>query len=362
MTFALRFVRLALMRRYVALRLVAWAWCLCSLPGCAIIPIARPASPPASKSASGSVTSTRAQFLMGTLVEITAVASSDAVAQASLTAGFQEIRRLENLLSTWIETSELSRVNQAAGLKPVAVSAETFDLLRRALEVAEYTEGGFNIAIGPAVRLWNIPEAPRIPAARELDIAAQYVDYRRIHLDPTRRTVFLEKPGMRIDIGGIGKGFAAEKAAAVMREIGATGGLVGVAGDLRTFGRRADGTAWPIGMQHPREAGKILATLDATDEAVSTSGDYERYFMQDGVRYHHILDPKTLQPARLCQSVTIIAPDATTADALATGVFVMGPVRGLALAERLGLGAVIVDAGGGISISSHARNRVKLFP
>jgi thiamine biosynthesis lipoprotein len=299
---------------------------------------------------------------MGTLVELTAVASSDAIAQASLTAGFQEIRRLENMLSTWIETSELSRVNQAAGLKPVSVSAETFDLLRRALEAAEYTEGGFNIAIGPAVRLWNIPEAPRIPSAMEMEIAAQYVDYRRIHLDPTGRTVFLEKPGMRIDIGGIGKGFAAEKAAAVMRAIGATGGLVAVAGDFRVFGRRADGTAWPIGIQHPREPGKILATLDATDEAISTSGDYERYFMKDGVRYHHILDPETLQPARLCQSVTIIAPDATTADALATGVFVMGPVRGMALVERLGLGAVIVDAQGMVIVSARLRDRVKLAP
>src|SRR3989442_7028273 len=172
----------------------------------------------------------------------------------------------------------------------------------------------------------------------KLALAAKSLHYRRIHLDAARRTVFLEKPGMRIDIGGIGKGFAAEKAAAVMREIGATGGLVAVAGDFRVFGRRADSTAWPIGIQHPREPGKILATLDATDEAVSTSGDYERYFMQDGVRYHHILDPKTLQPARLCQSVTIIAPDATTTDALATGVFLIGPARGLSLAHRLRLG------------------------
>jgi FAD:protein FMN transferase len=299
---------------------------------------------------------------MGTLVELTAVAPSDAIAQAALSAGFQEIRRLENMLSTWIETSELSRVNQAAGLEPVGVSAETFDLLRRALEVAEYTEGGFNIAIGPAVRLWNIPEAPRIPSPMELEIAAQSVDYRRIHLDQSRRTVFLAKLGMQIDIGGIGKGFAAEKAAAVMREIEATGGLVAVAGDFRVFGRRADGTAWPIGIQHPRKPGKILATLDATDEAISTSGDYERYFMKDGVRYHHILDPKTLQPARLCQSVTIIAPDATTADALATGVFVMGPVRGMALVERLGLGAVIVDAQGMVLVSSRLRDHVKLSP
>src|SRR2546426_11674669 len=130
----------------------------------------------------------------------------------------------------------------------------------------------------------------------ELDIAAQYVDYRRIRLDAARRTVFLEKPGMRIDIGGIGKGFAAEKAAAVMREIGATGGLVAVAGGFRGFGRRADGTAWPIGIPHPREPGKILATLDATDEAVSTSRDHERDFMQGRVRYHHTPGPKTLQP------------------------------------------------------------------
>src|SRR5437016_4496670 len=347
------------MQRRAAFFLLA---CIPFFTACAIIPISHPSQPAVSKLPSSPVTLKRAQFLMGTLVELTAVAPSDAIAQASLTAGFQEIRRLENMLSTWIETSELSRVNQAAGLEPVGVSAETFELLRRALEAAEYTEGGFNIAIGPAVQLWNIPEDPQIPSAIELEIAAQYVDYRRIHLDQTRRTVFLEKPGMRIDIGGIGKGFAAEKAAAVMREIGATGGLVAVAGDFRVFGRRSDGTAWPIGIQHPRKPGKILATLDATDEAVSTSGDYARYFMKDGVRYHHILDPKTLQPARLCQSVTIVAPDATTADALATGVFVMGPVRGLALAERLGLGAVIVDAGGGISISSHARNRVKLSP
>src|SRR5438128_11717919 len=325
------------MQRRAVLFLLA---CIPFFTACAIIPISKSSPPPAP------VTLKRAQFLMGTLVEITAVAPSDAIAQASLTASFQEIRRLENLLSIWIETSELYRVTQAAGLKPVGVSAETFDLLRRALEVAGYTEGAFNIAIGPAVRLWNIPEAPRIPSALELEVAAQNVDYRRIHLDQTRRTVFLEKPGMRSDIGGIGKGFAAEKAASVMREIGANGGLVAVAGDFRVFGTRADGTTWPIGIQHPREPGKLLATLDATDEAISTSGDYERYFIKDGVRYHHILDPKTLQPARLCQSVTIIAPDATTADALATGVFVMGPVRGLALVERRGLGAVSVGAQG----------------
>lgn len=299
---------------------------------------------------------------MGTMVEITAVAPNEILAQAALTAGFQEIKRLEALLSTWIETSELSKVNAAAGQEPVSVSEETFALLRKALEVADYTAGGFNIAIGPAVRLWNIPEAPRIPSDMELEIAAQYVDYHDVHLDPTRRTVFLEKPGMRIDVGGIGKGFAAEKAAAVMREVGALGGLVAVAGDFRVFGKRADGTAWPVGIMHPRQPGKVLATLDSTDEAISTAGDYERFFIKDGVRYHHILDPETLQPARLCQSVTVVAPDGTLADGLDTGVFVMGPVKGMALIERLGFGAVIVDAQGGIFVSSTLRNRVKLNP
>ena len=344
------------MRRAAALFLLA---CLPFLTSCAIIPIFAPAP---AQGPSSAVTRTRAQMLMGTMVKITAVALNEILAQAALTAGFQEIRRLENLLSTWIETSELSRVNQAAGQEPVSVSEETFALLRLALEVAEYTEGGFNIAIGPAVRLWNIPEAPRIPSDMELEIAAQYVGYHDIHLDSTRRTVLLAKPGMKIDVGGIGKGFAAEKAAAVMREVGATGGLVAVAGDLRVFGKQADVTAWPVVIQHPRQPGRILATLEATDEAISTAGDYERFFIQDGVRYHHILDPETLQPARLCQSVTVIAQDGTLADGLDTGVFVMGPVKGMALIERLGLGAMIVDAQGGISVSSRLRNRVKLNP
>jgi thiamine biosynthesis lipoprotein len=353
------------MRRHAVFALLI---CLPFLASCAIVPWFKrtpqqtQTQEATTQPATVSITAKRAQVLMGTMVEITAVAPNEILAQAALAAGFQEIRRLEALLSTWIETSELSLVNQAAGQEPVGVSEETFALLKRALEVADYTEGGFNIAIGPAARLWNIPEAPHIPSDMELEIAAQYVDYHNIHLNPTRRTVLLEKPGMKIDVGGIGKGFAAEKAAAVMREVGATGGLVAVSGDFRVFGKRADGTAWPIGIRHPRRDNTILATLDSTDEAISTSGDYERFFIKGGIRFHHILDPDTLKPARLCQSVTVVAPDAGWADALATGLFVMGPVKGMALIERLGFGAVIVDAQGGISISSRLRNRVKLAP
>lgn len=351
---------------------VIFLLCLPFLASCAIIPVFKKPPPPAPPEAGApsagrgttlsAITATRAQVLMGTMVELTAVAPTDRLAQAALTAGFQEIRRLEALLSTWIETSEISRVNQAAGQEPVSVSDDTFALLTRAVEVADYTNGGFTITLGPAVRLWNIPDAPRVPSEMELESAAPYVDARHFHLDATRRTVFLKKPGMRLDVGGIGKGAAAEKAATVMREVGATGGLVAVAGDFRVFGTRADGTAWPVGIRHPRRDGEILATLDAADEAISTSGDYERFFIKNGIRYHHILDPATLQPARLCQSVTIVAPDATWADALATGLFVMGPVQGLALIERLGFGAVIVDAQGSVFVSSRLRTRVTLIP
>jgi thiamine biosynthesis lipoprotein len=317
-----------------------------------------PAAPPDLTSPPATVT--RAQYLMGTIVEITAVAPTKAIAQEAATAGFQEVRRLEQLLSTWIKTSELSGVNAAAGRNPITVSSETLELLMRAVEIGELTDGAFDITVGPAVQLWKVTEAARVPTKMELAIAAQYVDYHLLRLDPKTRTVFLEKPGMQIDIGGIGKGYAAERAAAVMRNAGATGGLIAVAGDFRIFGRRADGTSWPIGIQHPRRSGAVLAILESVDEAVSTSGDYERFFFKDGIRYHHILDPRTLQPARRCQSVTIVASDATTADGLATGVFVMGPEKGLALVERLGLGAVIVDATGRVTISSRLRDRVRL--
>jgi FAD:protein FMN transferase len=326
--------------------------------GLAITSTTRPVAP--ADLTSPPVTVTRAQYLMGTIVEITAVAPTKAIAQEAATAGFQEVRRLEQLLSTWIKTSELSGVNAAAGRNPITVSPETLELLTRALEIGELTDGAFDITVGPAVGLWKVTEATRVPTKMELAIAAQYVDYHLLRLDLKTRTVFLEKPGMQIDIGGIGKGYAAERAAAVMRNAGATGALIAVAGDFRIFGRRADGTSWPVGIQHPRHSGTVLATLESVDEAVSTSGDYERFFFKDGIRYHHILDPRTLQPARRCQSVTIIASDATTADGLATGVFVMGSENGMALVERLGLGAVIVDGKGRVLISSRLRDRVRL--
>ncbi len=298
---------------------------------------------------------------MGTLVSITAVGRTQEEATAAITAGFQEVKRLEQLLSTWIPDSELSQVNAAAGRSPVRVSLETMVLVRKSLQVAEMTEGAFNIAIGPAVDAWNISAEPRLPTAEELAALKPLIDLQHVHTDVWERTIYLERPGMRVDVGGIGKGYAADQAVLVMKKAGAVAGVVALSGDIKGFGRLPDGGAFRVGIQHPRKEGEIIAEIDLQDEAISTAGDYERFFEKDGIRYHHILDPNTLQPARGCQSVSVIAKEGIWADGLDTGIFVLGAERGMELVEQLeDVEAIIVDRDGHVLISSGLRNRVRL--
>lgn len=304
----------------------------------------------------------RAQMHMGTLVSITAVAVNHDAAKQVINAGFQEIKRLEQLLSTWISDSELSRVNDSAGIKPVPVSPETLTVVLRSLQVAEVTNGAFNIVIGPAIGAWNISAQPRVPTTAELDALRPLLDLQAVRADVSKRTLYLEKTGMRIDVGGIGKGYAADQAVVAMQKAGAVAGVVALSGDIKAFGRLPGERPFPVGIQHPRKEGAVLVWIDLQDEAISTAGDYERYFEKDSVRYHHILDPQTLQPARRCQSVTIVAREGIWADGLDTGIFVMGPERGMELVERLAdVEAIIVDAEGRMSVSSGLKNRIR-FP
>jgi len=297
---------------------------------------------------------------MGTLVSITVVARNEAVAQAAATAGFAEIRRLEELLSTWIATSELSRVNASAGIKPIHVSTETLTVVHRAMQAAEMTNGGFNIAIGPAVEAWSVTDGQRIPEESELDVLRPLVDLQALHVDVREQTIYLDKAGMRIDVGGIGKGYAADQAVEALRKAGAIAGVAALSGDIKTFGRMPGGKNFPVGIQHPRKDGSVLAWIDLEDEAISTAGDYERFFERDGVRYHHILDPHTLQPARRCQSVTVVAREGIWADGLDTGIFVMGVESGMQLVEALpDVEAIIVDAEGHVHVSSGLRDRIR---
>lgn len=303
---------------------------------------------------------TRAQMQMGTLVKITAVARSESVAQAAATAGFAEIRRLEELLSTWIPTSELSRVNTSAGVMPVHVSPETLTVIQRAIQVAEMTDGGFNIAIGPVVDAWNVIEDRRIPTESGLEALRPLVDLMSVHADVREQTIYLGKAGMRIDVGGIGKGYAADQAVEALRKAGAVAGVVALSGDIKTFGRLPGGKKFPVGIQHPRKDGSVLAWIDLQDEAISTAGDYERFFEREGVRYHHILDPRTLQPARSCQAVTVVAREGIWADGLDTGIFVMGVESGMRLVEALpDVEAIIVDHEGHVHVSSGLRDRIR---
>ena len=317
--------------------------------GCATVPVEGP-----------SVVIKRAQMHMGTLVSISAVAPTKELAQVSIEAAFHEIKRLEQLLSTWIQTSELSRVNEAAGRGPVVVGQETMELVLRALEITGLTEGGFNIAVGPAVEAWSVTERQRIPSADELHALKLLVDWSAIQVNRQAHTIFLPKAGMRIDVGGIGKGYAADRAAEAMRKAGAQGGVVALSGDIKTFGNLPGRNGFPVGIRHPRQDGALVATIDLKNEAISTAGDYERYFERDGIRYHHILDPQSLEPARTCQSVTVIAAEGMVADGLDTGIFVMGPEKGMALIEQLpDVEAVIIDGQGRMTVSSGLRSRLR---
>ena len=303
----------------------------------------------------------RTQIHMGSLVSVTTVGSSREVAQGAASAGFQEIHRLEGLLSTWIATSELSQVNEAAGRKAIGISPDTMSILEGSIEIARLTEGGFNILVGPAVEAWSVLDRQQVPSEMALQAVRPLTDLRSLFLNSAQGTAYLAKTGMRVDVGGIGKGYAADMAVAAMQKAGATAGVVALSGDIKTFGRLPGGTQFPFAIRHPRREGEVLAFIDLQDEAISTAGDYERYFERDGVRYHHILDPVTLQPARDCQSVTIVARDGITADGLDTGVFVMGRERGLSLIERLpGVGAVIVDRDGRVWVSSYLKKRVRI--
>jgi thiamine biosynthesis lipoprotein len=277
----------------------------------------------------------------------------------AMQAAFDEIKRLEQLLSTWRPDSELSHVNAAAGRQPVQVSPETLQLVIHALEMARLTSGGFNIMLGPAIEAWSVTERQHIPDHEELHRLKPLVDWSAIRIDKEAATIYLPQKGMRMDVGGIGKGYAADRAVEEMKRAGAKGGVVALSGDIKAFGVLPERTGFPVGIRHPREEGALIGIIDLQDEAISTAGDYERFFEREGIRYHHILDPHTLQPARGCQSVTVVAKEGTVADGLDTGIFVLGPEQGMALIERLpGVEAIIIDQEGKITVSSGLRGRL----
>ncbi|MFN3480029.1 MAG: FAD:protein FMN transferase [Thermodesulfovibrionales bacterium] len=295
----------------------------------------------------------KSKILMDTLVTINVVASSEDKAERAIDKAFDEIRRLEGLISFWSEDSEIAEINRKAGISPVKVSPLTLDIIEKALYVSEKTGGAFDPTVGPLMRLWDFKKGI-IPDEGIIKDRLKLVDYREMVIDRANSTAFLRRKGMSFDTGGIAKGYAADLAVSVLKREGIKGGLVAVAGDIKAFGTKPDGRPWLVGIRNPRPKDKddeVIATIELKEMAISTSGDYERFFIKDGKRYHHIMNPKTGQPATGCQSVTVITKEGVFTDGFSTGIFVLGPERGLRLLEELGYGGVIIDTRGKIHIT-----------
>lgn len=291
--------------------------------------------------AGGDVT-VRQEKHMGTYVTITISAAESKGVLAAIEAGFAEVKRLENVLSEWRPDSQISAVNRQAGKKAIKVGEEVFHVFEMAHEVSKKSGGAFDVTFAALGGLWDYKaKNPRIPDKKEIEKRARLVDYRQLVLNKKEQSVMLKKPGMRTGLGGIAKGYVVDRVSAVLAEEGYPNHLVIAGGDLYASGTRGY-RKWRIGIRDPKNRG-LYAAVEVHNEGVATSGSYEKFFYKDGVRYHHILDPKTGWPARGTASVTVFTKSAADADAWATALFVLGPEKALKTAAKEGLELFVFD-------------------
>ncbi len=306
----------------------------------------------------------RSRLAMGSQLRVAVWTASEDAAVAAIEQAFREFDRLESLLSVWKPDSDVVRINAAAGGQPVAVSSDTLAVLDAAAQASEWTGGKFDITFGALADLWKFDhdQDNTVPDRRTIEARLPLVDYRLVHVDRKARTVFISKTGTRIHLGGIGKGYAVDRAAAILRDRGFGDFLIQSGGDLYVAGQNG-GAPWKLGIGDPRgPVGQTFATLELGDGTFSTSGDYERFFIKDGVRYHHLIDPDSGVPATGTRSVTIVADSTMMADVLSTGVFIMGPAAGMALIEKLPrVEGAIVSSTNQVLISSGLRGRLTLL-
>jgi thiamine biosynthesis lipoprotein len=288
----------------------------------------------------------RSMPLMGNHFELSVVARDEQWAMDRIDAGVAEIQRIERLLTTYHEESDTCRINAGAGIAPVAVSPETFHLIGRSFRISQITQGAFDITYGSVDKsLWNFDTTMRrLPDNDTARKMVRLINYKNVLLDEAHMTVYLKEKGMRIGFGGIGKGYAAEKAKSVMQSMGVTSGVVNASGDLAAWGYQPDGKPWTIGIVNPNAAGQIFSWLNVTNMALATSGNYEKYILIDGKKYSHTIHPRTGLPVRGIKSVTIICPNAEIADAMATPVMIMGVHAGLDMINQINnVEAILID-------------------
>ena len=281
---------------------------------------------------------------MGSSFTISVIGNDEDGAQKAIGAGFEEIDRIEKLISSWDPTSQTSEINRQAGISPVKVDKELLELIYRSLKVSRLTNGAFDVSYASMDHIWKFDGSLKeMPTREEIVQSVQFVNYENVEVDLNNQTVFLKEKGMKIGFGGIGKGYAANRAKEVILKLGFENGIVNAGGDLTAWGKDEHGEFWGIAIADPSQENKVAAWLNIENTAVVTSGDYERYVEFEGRRYSHIIDPKTGYPTTGIKSVTIICPNAELADAMATAIFVLGTDDGLELINQMdGLECLII--------------------
>jgi thiamine biosynthesis lipoprotein len=293
--------------------------------------------------------------LMGSRFDITVVAEDSITAKNYIESGIEEIDRIEKLISSWDENSQTSEINKYAGIKPVKVEAELFNLIERAMMISKLTDGAFDITYASMDKIWKFDGSMRkMPSEEDIRASVTKVGYNNILLDKEKLTVFLKIKGMKIGFGAIGKGYAADMAKKLLVAKGVTSGIINASGDMNSWGKQVDGNEWKVAITNPLNKNKVFALLPISNGAVVTSGDYEKYVEFNGKRHSHIIDPRTGYPSTGIISVTVFAPKAELADALATSVFVMGKEAGLDRINQLpNIECIIIDDKGNISKSNN---------
>ena len=278
----------------------------------------------------------RAFERMGSSFEITLVAQDSLQAEQWIDMGIQEITRIEQLISSWDPTSQTSRINQNAGIRPVKVDAELLQLILRSLLISKQTSGAFDISYAAVDKVWKFDGRTMAwPPEEILEEATKNMGYQNVDVDVAASTVYLKKKGVKIGFGAIGKGYAADRVKALLQGAGVAAGLINASGDMQAWGTQANGQAWSVGIINPLNKQKVFSWFDLKDRAVVTSGDYERFVILDGKRHGHIIDPRTAKPPKGIISATVFAPKAELADALATSIYVLGKENGMFLIDQL---------------------------
>lgn len=299
------------------------------------------------------ITHKKKYALLGSPFEITVVAKDTVEGNYYVNSAVNEVKRIENLISDWIPTTQISQVNQNAGIVPIKVNNEVFELVERAIKISKLTDGSFDISYASMDKIWKFDGSMKeMPTPEAIKKSVERIGYEKIILDTKNKTIFLKDAGMKLGLGGIGQGYIADKVKEVLQAKGCTAGIVNVSGDINTWGSQIDGKPWTVGVVNPVNKNKVFATFPLIDSAVETSGSYEKYVTFNNIRYSHIIDPRTGYPATGVVSVSVFAKQTEIADALATGVFVLGVEVGLNLINQLkGIECIVVDDKGKIFTS-----------